>query len=267
MKKYANRPALRAVDVCRWVGKEIFEIKRIKDTTIFYSTCGKTVRQTWVRKTRRGEIKKLSALTYLRKGIFLTPVWQIVPDWEIKYLQEKQINPRDIGSIFFKRRGYVRLAFRQVEDLDHAIRQQDHIIDNYLSLDFLKVQLPELIDILISHAQIIHKTTLNKVGVESSQVILKNLLLSYQRSLRSILENAPTFRNNNTPKNTEILSNVLAKIVKECRNHKFRPVGRRLEHAARSLERAVIHIQNNRLALAQARIKSALKNLEYPEET
>jgi hypothetical protein len=68
-------------------------------------------------------------------------------------------------------------------------------------------------------------------------------------------------------KDRQTVINAFAKIAKNCRAIPMRPVGRNLGYAARSLERAIININNGRIDLAKRNLKSAIKNLEYPDQT
>ncbi|HLB95984.1 MAG TPA: hypothetical protein VJK26_03740, partial [Patescibacteria group bacterium] len=60
MKTHPNRPGLRAVEVRRWVQKGILSVRRVKLTPVFYLISGKTVRQTWLSRSRshKGKIER-----------------------------------------------------------------------------------------------------------------------------------------------------------------------------------------------------------------
>lgn len=266
MKKHKTRPALRAIDVLRWIDKKILPVKRVKGTQILYLLSWKVVLQSWVRRNQKRQIKKETARTYLRVGIFLVPIWQKVPLWEIKYLQSQGQNPLIRGIILFKG-VYLRLAYMQVEDLDHAIRQQDHVIDNYLNV-YIKKDFPQLVNELQRQDEILQKVGERKMGAESLLTHIKLCLRSYNRSLGSILANAPIFKHGNfQEKDRQTIISALQNIIKECRSFSFRPICHRLRFARRSLTLAIEHIKNDNFRLAKARLKAALKNLEYPEPT
>lgn len=266
LKKHLDRPALWAVDVARWASRGILKLKRVKRTAIFFLSEGKNVRQTWFHRTlKRKRVRNKTATTYLAKGIFLVPRWRAVPDWEIEYLKARQKDLRVRGIIFI-RDGYYRLTFQNVDDLDHASRMQDHILDNYLDMEFLREHLPELMRILAAQDKIISKIVTSKIGVESVQISIRRNLSRLRRNLRSIFENAPLFTRDYTAKDARTVIAGIRIIARECREYPFRPIGRRLYYAAQSLERAAINIRRDRIDLAKNNIKSALRNLEYPEE-
>lgn len=264
MKKHYDRPALRVIEVWRWIEKGILEIEILKDTPIFHLSQGKSVRQRWLRKTKR-DVKVKSAITYLRKGIFLVPSWRKVSDWEIKYLLDHGISLTQAGIAFVKP-NYQRLCYMQVEDLDHTHRQQNHILVKYLN-DLLAANFPELMEKLARQNRIIQEISIRQIGADNLSKKVHIRLDSISRSLRSFLKHAPIFKPNFSEIDKQTVSNYLRKAAQECRQMTMRPISRQLGYAARSMELAALHIQNGRLILAKARLKSALKNLEYPTET
>lgn len=264
-KKHPNRPALRAVDVWRWISRDILKIKQVSRSAVFYLLDGKNVRQTWLKKTRRRGVFKISAVTYLRKGIFLIPLWIEIPDWEVDYLRKQGLNFRDQGIALIDGR-YLRLCYMQIEDLDHAKRQQSHIIDGYLlKVHPLMSDFMELFEKLARAKKIIGKIESRSRVINSLSFSTKMRLRENQMSLKSILANAPLFARAISQKEREPVISALRKMAAECRSLSMRPISRRMGWAARSLELAISHIENNCLGLAKKRFKSALKNLEYPK--
>lgn len=271
-KKHPDRPALRAVDVKRWFENGILKVKQISQTPVLFLIEGKNVRQSWFRR-RRGRVQRHSAVTYLGKGIFLIPIWLPVRDWEIEYLKSQDIDLRSRGIRLFDH-GYLRLCYMQVEDLDHAERQQDHVLEGYSRQDYppITADLEILMDELARVEAISSKIRSRKVGIDSVGNYLKMRLIfwqknlnSWHRSLQLIVSNAPALQRETTLRERQPVITTLRRIADGCRDLTMRPVGIRLSRAARSLKLAAGHIQNGRLDLARDRIKSALKNLEYPE--
>jgi hypothetical protein len=267
-KKHPNRPALKGIDVARWVSKGILQVVPVRRTAVLYTKKGKSVRQRWLRILRRKrnhEIITQTAITYLRKGAFLIPIWLEVPNWEVLYLVEQHIDFKSQGIQKFGSR-WMRISYMQVEDLDHAMRQQIHVLDQYLDKpqptmsDFY-----ELFEKLARSEKITKKVTMRKLGVDSLFSSVTIRLRQIRMSLESILANAPLFRQTTDERQRQPVTSSLTKYAQECRKLTLRPVGVRLNRAARSLERAVEHIKNERFLLAKQRIQSALKNLIYPE--
>lgn len=262
-KRHRTRPALRAVDVFRWVINGVLEVRPVKRTPIMYTSAGKVVRQRWFRR-RRGQVETATAVTYLRMGTFLVPRWIRVPAWRAAYLEERGLATRAHGFATFE--GELKeLCYMQVEDLDHSIRQQDYVLEGY--------ELPEnpqlgdfmaLMDRLIRVEAIRGKVAIRKAGVENLHTLTTVRLRSLSRSLRSIVENAPIFRGDSNQRDRGTVTNALEKASRECLEVRMRPFGTRVRRAGRSLGLAATHIQTGRIRLARARIRSALKNLELP---
>lgn len=266
MKKHKNRPALMAIDVVRWLNKNIFPVKRIAGTAILYLTKEKTVRQTWLVKSGK-KVKQKTAVTYLKKGIFLVPIWQNVPDWLMEYLRERGLNPKALNIIRLENR-HLRLAFMQDEDLDHARRQQNHVLDEYLDgSPILKETLEELAKVLHEKAEIVDKIKERKVGIDKFQTKLIISLRSYRKSIQSIVANSPLFKKNFSEKDKKTIINTLRRIARECLKLAVRPISGRMHRAAFSIECAIRNIDKCQFYQAKKCLESAVRNLVYPEET
>lgn len=273
-KKHPEVPALRAVDVWRWINAGKLQTYGIRNTPVIYLACGKTVRQTWIDRNRRGEILRPnpSRTIYLCKGAFLIPIWLAVSKWEIEHLKSQGIDLRSRGIRLFDR-GHLRLCYMQVEDLDHAMRQQVYVLDGYLGKEYPSGQDFEELFEQLAHAEAIsRKVSLRKIGLDATfdylQINLAYLrrdLHRWHQNLQSILDHAPAFKQETTLRERQPVITTLRRMAERCRGLTMRPVGVRLGRAARSLELAAEHIQNGCLDLARARIRSALKNLEYPK--
>ncbi len=266
-KKHRTRPALKAVDVWRWIVNGVLEISPVRRTPAFILTKGKSVRQRWLRR-RRDQIISATAVTYLRLGTFLMPRWiPVKKEWRAEYLKAHGLADRSHGFATFE--GQLQeLCYQQVDDLDHCQRQQGYILEGYempskrkpVTDDFIA-----LMDQLARVAAITGHIASRKAGVESLKTILESRLRSLRRSLSSLVENAPTLNGDPDEKKRQVLVAALQKMAIESREIACRPVVRRTRRASRSLALAVEHIKGGqRLDLARARIRSALKNLEYP---
>lgn len=265
MKTHSDRPAPRAVEVWRWIQDGILEIKVLKNTPIFHLSCGRTVYQRWLKRKRREVIVK-HALTYLRKGIFLVPIWKVVSDWEIKYLLDREIRLMRDGVVFCGKT-YQRLLYMQVDDLDHVLRQTVHTMDSYFEIDpLLAENFPELTEKLARQNQIISRIGNRQVGTDNLKIVIGIRLKSMARSLNSILANAPIFHDRHSVSDVITIANTLEHLALECATLTFRPVFRRLGYASRSLRIAAEHIRNGQFPKAKRCLRSALKNLTYPIE-
>ena len=267
-KKHKGRPSLNAAIVWRWIIAGILEIEPIKGTPAFIIKSGKNVRQRWLRRRRNGEIISITAVTYLRVGIILVPRWYAVPDWRAEYLRAQGIADRLHGYATFE--GQLQeLRYQQLEDLDHCRRQQGHILRGYdmpkrkLVTDDFEMMMYQLERI----AAITRHVAGRKAGVDSLYTLIVSRLRSLQRSLRSFVENAPTLKGDPDPKAQQTLVAALRKMALECQGIACRPLVLRTRRASRSISLAIEHIKAGRMELARERMLSALKNLEYPEET
>lgn len=266
MKTRKDRPALYANQVWFWIEKGILEIKALKDTPIFHLTCGHTVRQKWLHKTPSGRVFFKNGITYLRKGIFLVPIWKVVPDWKIKYYQESNLSLAKQG-IVFRGKTYQQLLYMQVDDLSHVIRQAVHTIEGYLAVSpLLAENYPDLMAKLHRQNRIITRIGSRHVGAESLNMMIRIRLKSISRSTRSISVNAPMFQINAhwAPKDTVVF--VFRRYAEELAGMTFRPIFRQLGYASRSLALAADHIQNDQFQLAQRCIASALRNLDKAQK-
>ena len=265
LKKHASRSALRAVHVWRWTIKGILTIKIVKGSPIFYLAEGKSVRQNWLRKKRQ-TIKRESAVTYLRKGLFLVPSWRKVPDWEIQHLKANNASLCE-HSILYLHDGYNRLIYMQVEDLDHTRRQQEHIIDHYSDVKtLLRLTSPELFKEINKESRIIRKIGEQKIAADSRDTRTRLRIDSIRRSLCSIVANAPIFKKGFSEKDIQPVISFLENAVREISSFTFRPINRRIGYTRRSLELTIKHLGNNRFSLARDRLRSAIKNFQYPTE-
>lgn len=266
MKKYTHRPALRAVEVWRWISKDILTINPVKRSPIFHLAEGKSVRQVWLKKTKTA-IQRKTAVTYLRKGLFLVPAWKKVPPWEVKHLEEMGLSFCQ-QSILLVNGSYQRLIYMQVEDLNHTQRQQEHILNHYFEIERLLQQtFPELFEKITKEHQIIQKIGKRKIAADSLQTATRIRIDSLRRSLCSIVDYAPIFNQAFYEKDRQTVISFLENTVREINSFTFRPVNKPIGYAKRSLALATLHLKNNRLSLAKDRLRSAIKNLTYPTET
>lgn len=277
-KKHRDRPALNAARVFHWIINGILEIEPIKGTPAFIITRGKNVRQRWLRCHESSRIismdptieivSSFTAATYLRTGIILVPRWYRVPDWRVKYLQEKGIADRLHGFATFEGRLY-ELRYQQLEDLDHCRRQQKHILEGYempggrLTAEDFQI----MMDRLERTAAITRRIAGRKAGFDSLYTIIQGRLAPLRRSLVSFVANAPTLKGTGEPNDQQTLVSALKKMAEECLGFACRPLVLRTRRASRSISLAIEHIEAGRMELARERLLSALKNLEYPKPT
>lgn len=269
-KRHTNRPALRAVDVWRWIDKGILKAQKVPRTAVFFLIEGRHIRQSWLTRTRKRNIIRRTAITYLGEGIFLIPIWQEVPDWEMEWLESQDLHHEEnltrLGIHRFRRR-FFRLCYMQVEDLDHAARQQVHVLKQYFDEAPLTFQtFRELFRELSRQGRIAKVIVGRQVGVDAFRIRIQHRIRSLRSSVASITAHAPLFCGQVTDKDIRVVTTHLEKLARQCEEQSMRPVGRRLRFAARSLRLAAEYIQQGKIPRARRRLKAALKNLVYPEE-
>lgn len=279
LKKHKDRPALYGCQLWRWwtprlvikdgeeIEKVILVVDRMPWTPIQIVKQEKSVWQTWIRITpKRLLVRKKAALTYLGKGSFLCPLWQIVPKRELDYYQKNGFDLAAFGIAKFRGK-YKRLTYMQVEDLDHIDRQQDHILDTLFAaaIDFYD-NLPDICRAIEEEDELIKKISERKVGVVDYKVHLRLRIRSWHRSINSYIDQVLSPNKIPDKRKIDAITSVLKKMIDEIAKLSARPYGRRFSYARRSLIIAISHIQSGNYKLARARLKSALKNLEYPEE-
>lgn len=263
-KKHRGRPALRAVQIWGLIVGGGINTHQVPNSPILILVKGKTVWQKWLGRRKDKTVVRKSAATYIRKGTLFVPIWYTVPRWEMDYYRNEQINFAALGIREIRGR-YMRLCYMQVEDLDHALRQQDHVLDQYFDLKGKKVSdFASLLDLMARAERIRKKVELRKMCLTVSYNHLQADLKSIRRSVRNLATNAPIFLGKSTEASQQAVTSTLTKYAATLREYPMRPVGTRLLWAARSLDLAVGHIQNGRTRLALDRLKAALKNLEYP---
>jgi len=267
-KKHLNRPALRAFDVWRWIANGVLEIVPVRKTPVFYLLSGRHVRQTWFHQTDKKAVIKETAVTYIRKGTFLVPIWISVPEWEIEHLKSLNLDLTMAGIALFGRI-HRRLCYMQVEDLDHTERQQDHVLDTYIGVARIKtVDFFELFNEFVRRERIVGKVQVRYAGVYTLGFQIRGRLQRLSKSIPTIVANAPILKGKGTAeqqeKSKETIIVYLGKLSKEFRTLSMRPIGVRLGRAARSFEKAIEHLHAGRRALANQRIASGLRNIPYP---
>ncbi|KKQ90779.1 MAG: hypothetical protein UT15_C0004G0002 [Berkelbacteria bacterium GW2011_GWA1_39_10] len=260
-KRHRKRPAIYAKDFYRWIANGNLEVQQVGRTPTYILKEGHPVWQTWLTRPKNGIVTKNAVSTYLRRGEFFVPSWINVPAWEIKYRNLPEIHLRAYGIRKFRGK-YFRLCFMQVEDLDHAKRQMNYILNRYLDETTLMINdLMELFSELSRREDIIERIQPRQTGLE----FLINKTRLELNALRDMLKsylNSPVFQ----PKaDSEIarltLIGYLPKISQRLRQIHMRPFGTKLKYAARSVDRAVMHLRNHHFGSAKARIQSALTNI------
>jgi len=266
-KKRRYFPILRAVDIFHWISVGIFPFEQVGDSTIISLTAGKTVRQTWLHRTKGGRIIKKSYSRYLKKGIFLSPVWKRVHDWETQFYKENGIALDSIG-IFFFRDHYSRLCYNRVNSLDAAQRQQGHIAEWYLT--GTKFQVSEFTDM----AAIIDKVTNivaisedRQIELTSLQLFLEHRLEGHRRRLQSFVDHSPFFQGKQTEMAKGAIGNSLLQIAADINQFNFRNAYPRLKVANRALKKAYGNMYAGHYDSAKVLILGAIKYMIYPDPT
>lgn len=257
-------PALRALRVLSWVKDKRLKVTFIDTgSPVMIVLQGRRYYHTWLEFDKKKNVVKQShKQIYLRKGIFLVLIWQDVPDWEITYRLVRGENLHDAGICKFDNK-YCRLAYMRVTDLDHAFRQPLHVLDTYFNMckpyprDFLD-RFMEILRI----GRITLKIADRFRKIRSFQSRFKNNLQRVINQLKELIDD------DNLAIDAHAKANSIRRvknIIEFCHAIHFLPVYRRLYYASLSLKKAIDYINNDNLDRAKARMRSALKNLEYPE--
>lgn len=259
MKKYANRPALRAVEVWFRIVKGM-DIHVIGKSVIFHLNRGCHLTQRWL-KEQDGKVIVMHARTYLRKGIFLVPIWQNVPNWQLDWLREHDI-PFTKDVIVLHGENFQRLTYMQVEDIDHVIRQVDHTVNGYLNtLDFAKY-FAKFWEKLDQRENIVLRLNDRKAAAEGLKRHIEGKLKVVRMSVGSILANAPTFNGSFYEHDAQTAANGLIKHAENLASITFRPVFFRTGYASRMILSAVKDLKDSELIGAQAHLTMALKSID-----
>lgn len=236
-----RHPALRGDQVSRWLEKGILKAAQIGDTTIL--VVHKAAR---VRLTPR-------YITTISQGIFLVPRWVKIPwgRWtaELRDLPAKEIEAR---AIIASQDGQPhRLIYQQVEDLDHLCRQQKHILANLGEGFFEKYIKPHIVGRKRA-AQVLRWTRELQLRRDRERIALLGRKLHRPELM--------------TPEAIEEALLTLDEVITALDEIIERPLVTRRKRAQRSLQCAQRWIEEERFNLAIERLRSAWKNLTWPDE-
>lgn len=259
-KTHADRPALTAALVWDLIIQGKLDIKAIGGTVIFHLKRGQHVYQRWLVR-EKGKIIWRNATTYLRKGIFLVPIWKVVPNWLINFLSERGISlTKEV--IVARGENHQRLIYMQVDDVDHVIRQAEHTIDGYLgTAEIIAADFPELLEKLNDKSEsIVFRIAERKISAEEMKSHLAIQLRITSTRLSSILSYAPIFTA--TSDDTQTPANGLRIYANKLSEVTFRPVFFRLGYASRKLLSAAKDIEEWELYEAKKKIASAIRSID-----
>lgn len=263
MKKYRNRPAIPFHTITNMVMRGSIQttFMHTRGLFVFRLTKGCHVYQTWI-SLKNKIVTHNHARTYLRKGIFLIPIWLKVSDWQMAYYKQQKTDLASISIYKFDNQWY-KACYMQVDDIDRAIRQQEHISNRYQRIVYLFTNIDDVAYRVIETMRYIDDRRQTLCGLKKRA---QGTLSDYSYSLQSIINNSPLFASNNQNNKTTI-SIVIQRIINGCKsdNLYFNPIYRRLYGASLSLQRALFYIEKNDFKRAKERIEKALENLEYPD--
>lgn len=260
-------PALQALEILGWIrSKRIKAITLDPTSPVLIILEGRHFYQKWLRTNKsQTVVSKHHKQVYLRKGMLLVPIWQNVPKWEIDYLISQKQSLTDAGILQFSGK-YCRLAYMKVIDLDHAFRQPLHVFDTYFnkSKPFPKDFLERYFEILrIGRITLTIADRFRKIRAFRKR-FHENLVSQFWR-LHCCIDEIIGSDDDISIHTKERIIHQLREIIKFCQAIKWQPLYRRLYFASRSLDLAIKYIQEDNLPRATARMRSALKNLEYPK--
>lgn len=247
-KRDRRHPSLRGYQVSRWLRRGILKAKPLFGTQILI-----------VQKAARVRLTPRYRTT-LPQGIFLVPRWIKAPEYELgKFSKLPRENLREKGLIWIaEERHYYLLIFQQVEDLDHLVRQQDHILFDDIHTRAFDLQIKPYIKV-------------RKVAARALQAIREKQLRTRRQQIENIRERwlrPPVKLLSNprgiTPKVAEGITNHLKRVAEELEQIIERPLVVRRKRAQRSIRSAVSWIERRNFRLARIRLRKAIANLVWP---
>ncbi|NIT03715.1 hypothetical protein GTO10_02160 [Candidatus Saccharibacteria bacterium] len=249
-KRDPRHPALRGYQVWRWLGKSILKAKPLFGTQIL-------VVQEAVRVRLNAKYR-----TTLSQGIFLVPRWIQAPEYELeKFLKLSQEELREKGIVWVSEKdGYYLLIFQQVEDMDHLVRQQDHILFDEVHTRAFDLQIRPYILVRKTAARELREVRQRQLTMRRRQI--ERLREGKLRPPIKLLKDPKKM----TPKVIQGVVNHLKKVVSELDEIIERPLVVRRKRAQRSIRSAIRWIGERNFYLARRRLEKALENLIWPEE-
>lgn len=260
-KKHRRRPALRAVRLWQDVIRGTLDAGPIRRSPLWAVRKGTHIYQHWLRKTKSGRIVKEKARTYIGL-VILAPWWRSVPDWEIEYLNSKNVDLRGQGIIKFKD-GYRRLCYDQVKRLDAAYRQGKYVVEGYFDLKNI-TDFDSMLDEMVRARNIVEKVEDRNARLESEILSIARELHHFQGRIKNYLENSPAFTKNDKAEQQRD-ARIFEQIAEKLRGpeYRIRPISGKMILAARQLETAADFLRSSDTIVARHFSELAIKKIEY----
>lgn len=259
-KTRKDRPGLVAWDVLRGIRDKKIRVSWLRPKVpIAIVLVGFRITQHWLKrdKTKQRNAHFMRGRTYVRKGIIIAPIWKPVALWEMTYLQENGLDPKEFGVTMIEGKAY-RLIYMQVEDLSHIHRQIGHAIDNYQKFfkptDGLTPEEQNLIRI----GNIVDTLEFRQFNIDGFFHTFLSNLRKHHDTIKRLIEDL---------ENGAVVSfeGKIDSVIEFCRAIKHKPMYRKLYHSGNSLELAANYLSNGNISRTKACLRSALRNLEYPK--
>lgn len=274
-KKYANRPAFTAKDVFAsmetapdWMKKKkrhLLEAHPIGQTGVMVTTTWGYVNQRWLEKTKDG-FKSRSVHTYVPSGTILVPRYVPVEDWEIEVIKKSK-TPLEYFGIRLWIDQYYILILMQDDNLEAAIRQQEHIGDTYNNVP--KTQTRSFANYFraLTIERIVSRIERRKTRLEKARDYIELSLKERRDSLTLIIKNSPAFTGkDDAGSHKTSAANALISAIRTCEEFPMRPVGKNLRIAKISLLAAIRHLELGGIEKAKFYIEKAILRMVYPRE-
>lgn len=248
-KRDSHHPGLRAYQVWRWLKRGILKAKPLFGTQILVVQEATRVRLTPKYRTT------------LSQGIFLVPRWIKAPDYELEKfskLSREELREKGIVWVAEDERHYL-LIFQQVEDMDHLVRQQDHILFDGVHTRVFDLQIKPYIEVRKTAARELRAIRERQLRTRRQQV--ENIRERRLRPPVKLLSDPKKM----TPKVTEGMMNHLKGVVEELEQIIERPLVVRRKRAQRSIRSAISWIERGNFHLARVRLEKAIENLVWPQ--
>lgn len=191
--------------------------------------------------------------TTLGQGIFLVPRWIPAPKYELEKFS--RLSPKELKAKgIIKRKGvFYLLIYQQVADLDHLLRQQEHILFDGVRMKIFNLRIKPYI---VERKKVTEK--LIERRKRQLQIIRESRLIPMLKRLakpEGIL-----------PWEFEGMIRYLDKVIAELDKIIERPLVPRRKRAQGSLRAVQRQLRKRNFYLARKRLEKALENLAWPKE-
>ena len=251
-------------------GRSLLEFCPVGHSGVLVVTNWGYAQKRWIEPRDNEPPKPRSRQTYVKKGTILVPRFYDVSESEVialqKSLKGSQFNINDLGIRLYGIK-YQRLGLMEVEDLEAAIRQQEHILENYYDLPEVDTTDFAVYFRVMCTQRITRRVEKRKSCLEKARDHIEARLREKRSSLPSIAKKILDLASSeNTESHKKSIINSLQSGIRLCDEFPMRPVGKNMRSAKRALAAAIRHLQIDDLKGASKLVEKAETKLFYPRE-